>query len=452
MQSITVSELTGRIKSVLESDFQFVQVTGEISNFKHHSSGHFYFALKDENAQINALMWNSLNKALSFKPADGMKVIVKGRVTVYPKRGSYQIDVLDMRIAGVGDIFLAFEQLKEKLRKEGLFDKSHKKPLPQFPERVVIITSETGAALQDFYRIAARRYPVINLFLINSKMQGAEAAMELISALETANDRKYSADVIVLARGGGSVEDLWVFNDESLARAIFRSNVPVLSAIGHEVDFTIADFVADVRAPTPSAAAEMILPDISELRRDVDDLDDSLTADINAKLNRLRKAIDSIEMNYHFRKPAERMKDLQVLLKTIEEGMRSALSSRISMLKMRLDNIENSYHFKKPADTLGNAGKKLDEIKSKLLQRVSAGLKDCRRSLDSAASLLGSYNPENVLKRGFAMVSKNGNVVQRNASIEKGDLVGIRFFDGSSNAIINEKLTDIENKENKRPV
>ncbi|MBX7043594.1 MAG: exodeoxyribonuclease VII large subunit [Ignavibacteria bacterium] len=451
MQSITVSELTGRIKSVLEADFQFVQVTGEISNFKHHSSGHFYFALKDENAQINALMWSSLNKALSFKPADGMKVIVKGRVTVYAKRGSYQIDILDMRVAGVGDIFLAFEQLKEKLRKEGLFDKSHKKPLPQFPERVVIITSETGAALQDFYRIASRRYPVISLMLINSKMQGAEAAMELISALETANDRKYSADVIVLARGGGSAEDLWVFNDESLARAIFRSNIPVVSAIGHEVDFTIADFVADVRAPTPSAAAEMILPDISELRRDVDEIDDSLTADINSKLSRLRKAIDSIEMSYHFRKPAERMKDLQLLLKTIDEGMRSALTSRISLLKIRLDNIENSYHFKKPADTLVNAAKRLDEIKIKLLQRVSAGLKDCSKSLDSSASLLSSYNPENVLKRGFAIVSKNGNVVQRNAMLEKGDSVGIRFYDGSSNAIINEKLKDIENKESKRP-
>ncbi len=439
---ITVSELSGRIKSVLESDFQFVNVTGEISNFKHHTSGHFYFALKDEHAQISALMWSSRNRQLGFKPEDGMKVNVKGRVTVYEGRGTYQIDVFEISKAGVGDIYIAIEKLKSKLKAEGLFDAVHKKKLPQFPERIILITSETGAALQDFYRVSSRRYPVVKLMLINSKMQGNESAIDIVRALRKANERKYSADIIVLTRGGGSIEDLWVFNDESIARAIFDSGVPVVSAIGHEIDFTIADLVADLRAPTPSAAAEMILPDVNELRRNVDDLEDDLSQDVRDKFVLLAKSLRSIEQSYHFRKPVERIKDLKLILQTISQSLKNNVSERFAKTRSYLDNTEKSYHFKKPADSIRNAKLKLDETAKSMKEIPEFRIKAIHTSLNSIDSLLKSLNPDNVLKRGFTLVLRDKKIIQRSFQLEKGDSIDIRFSDGTIPAIINNKTIE----------
>ncbi len=436
---ITVSELTGRIKSVLESDFHYVNVTGEISNFKHHTSGHFYFALKDEKAQISALMWSSRNRQLGFKPEDGMKVNVKGKVTVYEGRGTYQIDVIEISKAGIGDIYVAIEKLKAKLKAEGLFDEVHKKKLPKFPERIILITSETGAALQDFYRVSSRRYPVIKLMLINSKMQGNESAIEIVRALRKANEKKYNADIIVLTRGGGSIEDLWVFNDESIARAIFDSGVPVVSAIGHEIDFTIADLTADLRAPTPSAAAEMILPDINELRRGVDEMDDNLKRDVFGKLELLSKALNSIEQSYYFRKPAERIRDLKSILDTISQSLKSNLMSRFERTRTHLSNIEKSYHFRKPADNIRNAKLKLDELSKSLNGIPESRIRSMRTLLNSSDSLLKSLNPENVLKRGFTLILKEEKIIQKSVLLEKGDKVDIKFSDGSVPAFINDK-------------
>lgn len=443
LQPISISELTGRIKSIIETDFQFVYVTGEISNFKHHTSGHFYFALKDESAQVSAVMWSSRNRSLGFALADGLKVNVKGRVTVYEKRGSYQIDVIEITAAGKGDIYVAFEQLKEKLLKEGLFDQRHKKSVRKFPERIIIITSETGAALHDFYKVANRRYPVIRLMLINSKMQGDDAAPEIVAALKRANDRRYAADAVVLARGGGSIEDLWVFNDESVARAIFESAVPVVSAIGHEVDFTISDFVSDMRAPTPSAAAEMILPDISELRRDLDDMHDNIRSTVGLIFGNLNKALSSIESSYHFRKPVDRVKDLNNYLRTIDSDLKRSVKQKLSELKNSLNGIQNSYHFRKPADHIKNASAKLNLVSSNLMKLVTMSLKQARTGIDSAASLLNSFNPENVLKRGFAIIERGEQIIQRNEQLKPGDIVGIRFSDGKSGATINNKTEQI---------
>lgn len=440
LDPITVSELSGRIKSVLESDFQFVHVTGEISNFKHHTSGHFYFSLKDESAQISALMWSSRNRQLNFIPEDGMKVSVKGRLTVYEGRGTYQIDVFEISIAGKGDIYLAFEQLKEKLKKEGLFEASRKKPIPKFPENIILITSETGAALQDFYRVASRRYPVIRLLLINSKMQGVDSAKEIVRAIKKANEKKYDADIIVLTRGGGSIEDLWVFNDESVARAIFDSSVPFVSAIGHEVDFTITDFVSDLRAPTPSAAAEMILPDINELRKSLDDTEDSLKNEVFQKLNSLKNALKGIEQNYHFRKPAERIKDLKAILQTIRDSLNVAVKTKFERTYNELTSIERSYYFKRPADNIRNASVKLDETAKSIKSFTLKSIKTVKTKLDSFDSLLKSVNPENVLKRGFVLVSRDNIVIQKSALLSEGDKVVMTFSDGRTNATINEKI------------
>jgi len=266
----TVTELTRRIKQVLEAGFTSVVVVGEISNLKQHSSGHVYFTLKDENSQLSAVLWRSRVQHVAVMPRDGMKVIVSGRITVYEVRGTYQIDVASISPLGAGELQMAFERLKEKLAAEGLFQRDRKKPLPEYPERIGIVTSRTGAVLHDMVHVFRRRFPALTLVLVPVRVQGAGAAEEIARAVRDLNACG-TVDVIIVARGGGSLEDLWAFNEEVVARSIVSSRIPVVSAVGHEVDFTIADFVADLRAPTPSAAAEIVVKDrtaVLEILRD----------------------------------------------------------------------------------------------------------------------------------------------------------------------------------------
>ncbi|MBQ8005621.1 MAG: exodeoxyribonuclease VII large subunit, partial [Clostridia bacterium] len=263
---ISVSQLNELSRAILEGNELLgdIFVKGEISNFKRYSSGHLYFSLKDENASVAGVMWRSFAADLPFEPKDGLKVIAHGRVTIYEATGRYQMIVDNIQPDGIGSLYYAYEQLKNKLEGEGLFDAGHKKPLPKFPRRVGIITSPTGAAIRDMTRIIGRRFPIAEMLLYPSLVQGSGAALQLISGIEYFNRTK-SADVIIIGRGGGSIEDLWEFNNEALARAVFASEIPVISAVGHESDFTICDFVADVRASTPSAAAELAVPEWAEL-------------------------------------------------------------------------------------------------------------------------------------------------------------------------------------------
>jgi len=256
----TVSELTREIKQVLETGFPCLWVEGEISNFKRHSSGHLYFTLKDENSQIRCAMWRYRANDLIFRPEDGMKVLVQGNLQVYEPGGYYQIIVQQVQPAGVGELQLAFEQLKKKLYAEGLFDEAHKKPIPIFPERIGVITSPTGAAIRDIISVITRRFPIAQIILAPVRVQGPGAKEEIVQAIQDFNEFG-EVDVLIVGRGGGSLEDLWAFNEEVVARAIFTSKIPIISAVGHEIDFSISDFVADRRAPTPSAAAEMAVPD-----------------------------------------------------------------------------------------------------------------------------------------------------------------------------------------------
>lgn len=392
-QPVTITELTRGIKSIIENEFSFVYVVGELSNFKDHSSGHFYFTLKDEKAQISAIMWSTRNKELIFAPKNGMKVLVKGRITLYETRGSYQIDVFDMQPAGMGELQAAFEKLKQKLYDEGLFDASIKKELPEYPDRVGIVTAETGAALQDFLRVTEKRYPIVKLYLFSATMQGAGSAESIVKALRAANKREYNLDVIVLTRGGGSIEDLWSLNEEIVAREIRKSNVPVVSAIGHEIDFTISDFISDLRAPTPSAAAEMIFPDRSELVRRIDEYSDDLKNIIYSKLNNLKKLIDNSSGNYYFR---------------------------------RTSDVINEYKFR------------LDELDKNIENKISLKLNDLKRSLDSSEKLLNSLSPDQVLKRGFTIVTKNKKVISRKIYLKRFDNVEIKFYDGESSAVITQ--------------
>jgi exodeoxyribonuclease VII large subunit len=390
---VTISDLSKRIKSILENEFSFVYIIGEISNFKHHSSGHFYFTLKDDKAQISANMWNSRNRNLFFTPKDGMKVVVKGRITLYESRGTYQIDVFEMQPAGEGDLRIAFEKLKQKLFEEGLFDDVHKKQLPEFPERVGIITSETGAALHDFIRITERRFPIVKLFLIHANVQGYGSIGSICKAIKLANNPKLNLEILVIARGGGSAEDLWCFNEEKVAREIFNSRVPVVSAIGHEVDFTICDFVADVRVATPSAAAEMIFPD---------------------KYDLIKKTTENF-----------------IYLKDI-------VNSKLNNLKYSLENISNNYYFKRPMDLINENKFRLDELEKGISNTIKKKFMNVKSNLDSSGKLLNSLNPENVLRRGFTIIIKEDKFITSKKGISVEDKIKIKFYDGEKKAIVSE--------------
>lgn len=315
---LTVSELSRDLKNTIERNFDYVFVLGEISNFKRHFSGHIYFLLKDSKAQINAVIWKARADLLNIFPADGMKVLIKGRITLYETRGSYQIDVFNIQPAGEGELQIAFENLKRKLVFEGLFDSKYKKSLPEFPERVAVITSETGAAIQDFLKVTERRYPVVTIYLINAGMQGSGSANSVCKAIAVANKIKNKPEIIVITRGGGSIEDLWTFNEEKVARAVFASEIPVVSAIGHEVDFTICDFTADVRASTPSAAAELIFPVLLNIQLSLNDIENNFKRKVLTEIKDLKSSLNKIENNYYFKKPADMINEYKMNLDNVQ--------------------------------------------------------------------------------------------------------------------------------------
>lgn len=402
---ITISELTASIRELLEENFKFVNLIAEISNFKIHTqSGHFYFTLKDESSQIQAVMWKTRNQSLLYTPEDGMKVIIRGRITVYPARGSYQIEVWELKPQGIGELQIRFEQLKQKLLDEGLFDESFKKTLPKYPENVVIITSKTGAALQDFINITNRRYPILNLFLFPVTVQGITAAESIFDALneiENLIKRKIlKIDIIVIARGGGSFEDLFPFNDEKLARRIFGCKIPVVSAVGHEVDFTICDFVSDLRAPTPSAAAELITPDINEL-------------------------IENLDKFSYF--------------------CRSFVQNKISKLSNSVNKVKNSYYFNRPKDLIYNFYQKLDDVSKSLDDVAKSKITFLYNQLKYIGKTLYHINPQTNLKKGYAILSKNQgdlfetkkNFIKRAKEMKRGEEVVIEMFDAKRSAKIN---------------
>ncbi|MFH0992298.1 MAG: exodeoxyribonuclease VII large subunit [bacterium] len=381
----TITEITQKIKLSLEQNFQRVWLQGEISNFKRHTSGHLYFTLKDEGAQISAVMWRSRIQNLSMNPADGMKVIARGAITVYPPRGNYQIDVDQLQPLGIGELQQAFERLKQKLASEGLFDEAHKKPLPEYPERIGIITSPTGAAIKDILSVLSRRFPSLEILFTPVLVQGSGAAEEIASAIRAMNEYG-NVDVLIVGRGGGSLEDLWAFNEEIVAREIFASKIPVVSAVGHEIDFSIADFVADLRAPTPSAAAELVVKDRREL----------------------------IEV-----------------IGNICYTLRDNLTHRIDTLRNRIQSIVSSYSFNRPKDLLHQSMQRLDELDRSMALSMIRMLNDAQQRSRHLQARLGSVNPDDVLKRGYTIIRKEGRVVSSVRRVTGGDDVQIQFHDGT---------------------
>lgn len=383
-QIFTVSQLTQSIRFVLEQTFDDVLLVGEISNFKSYSSGHWYFILKDENAVINCVMWKGLNNYVFFKPQDGMKVIVRGRITVYPPRGNYQFDARSMKPAGEGELQSAFERLKRKLFEEGLFDESHKKPIPSFPHKIGLVTSIDGAALRDMISVASRRFPFCELILSPCKVQGSGSAEEIVESIQLLNKQK-DIDVIIVARGGGSIEDLWSFNEEIVARAIFNSKIPIVTGIGHEIDFTIADFVADLRAPTPSAAMELATPDIVSIK------DNLLT---------------NLENNFG-------------IITNLYENYRTDLLS-----------LTNSYVYRYPLDKIRIYQQRIDTNLAKHSQLINKKLYDSDLALKKLYYNLKVYDVNNMLNRGFTLILQKNKFVKRKNNLNLAEPIKIKFYDG----------------------
>lgn len=383
---LSVSDLTRAIKWTLESSLPALWVQGEISNFKHHTSGHMYFVLKDDAAQIQCVMWRTRNGGLFFTPQDGMKVLVQGRVTVYEKRGIYQLDVHQMQPAGIGELQLAFEQLKERLRQEGLFDLEHKQPLPALPSRIGIITSPTGAAIRDLITVLQRRFPPVEIVLSPVRVQGDGAAQEIAAAIDDFN-RYGQVDLLIVGRGGGSLEDLWAFNEEVVARAIFRSTIPVIAAVGHEVDVSIADFVADVRAPTPSAAAEIAVPDRDELNRQIN----------------------------------------QLALKA-----HRAVEGTIETAWQHLKRLESSYGYRRPLDIIFQYSQRVDELSRSLNKSASHRLALLREAVDGLSKRLQGLDHTAILRRGYSLCYRrsDGTLVRSAAQLELEDEIEVHFHKG----------------------
>ncbi len=388
---LSVGQLTGLIKLTLEENFSNLRIVGEISNIKVYPSGHWYFSLKDDDAVISCVMWKGNTTGVMFKPTDGMRVILEGKLSVYPPRGNYQFDARKIDTAGEGMLFVAFERLKKKLAIEGLFDLDHKQPIPKMPARIGIVTSTQGAALQDMISVAKRRFPLMEIIIAGALVQGAEAPRSIISAIDGLNqiiDNQSICDVIIIGRGGGSIEDLWAFNDEDVARAIYRSRIPVVSAVGHQTDVTIADFVADLRAATPTAAMELITPDI----RDITSLAGGFKATYwNQILLSYKQQTD--ELIYEMK------------------ALRSGVQKFVDLNNQKLDFAVFRFQ-EKGKGYLKAMGTKVQLLQNKIF----------------------NASPDGILKKGFVLVEQGGKFVKRSVDLRGDEIFSIRFIDGKIRA------------------
>ena len=409
---ITVTQLTRYIKYKIDNDTNLNEVflKGEISNFKAHSRGHFYFTLKDEGSRINAIMFASSTKNLKFVPQDGMKVLVTGKISVFEANGAYQIYVNDMLEDGVGNLYIAYEQLKKKLESEGLFREDHKKKIPKIPTNIGVVTAPTGAAIKDIISTIERRWPLANVYLFPSLVQGEDAKEDIVRQIKRAEE--FDLDTLIVGRGGGSIEDLWPFNEEIVARAIYECPIPVISAVGHEVDFTIADFVADLRAPTPTGAAEMAVPQISDVIKYLNQVNIRLNNTITNKVTNYRRKLNDIYSRNIFKNPISIYQSKEMLFDSIIERLKFSLTNLTNIKEKELIKLMNSYVLKNPYQLL-------DKKSNKYLQLIS--------KLETLSPLL-------TLKRGYAITKKDGKVISSSKDLKKKDKLSIEFTDGNIDA------------------
>ena len=406
---ITVTQLTRYIKYKIDNDLHLNEVflKGEISNFKAHSRGHFYFTLKDEGSRINAVMFASNAKNLKFVPQDGMKVLVTGKISVFEANGGYQIYVQNMLEDGVGNLYIAYEQLKKKLGEEGLFDDSHKVPIPKIPKSVGVITAPTGAVIRDIISTIQRRWPLTEVYLFPALVQGEDAKEDIVRQIEKADS--FHLDTIIVGRGGGSIEDLWAFNEEIVARAIYDCNTPIISAVGHEIDFTIADFVADLRAPTPTGAAEMAVPQFGDMVQYLQQVRLRLSHTVSHQMRVYQNRLQSVQSSHLFQNPMLIYQTKEMLFDSLLERLKYQITTLTHQKEKDLLQIQSSYVFQKPYQLI----EKKSQVYLQLLSKLE------------------TLSPLLTLKRGYTISKKEGIVVDSVKKIQKGDLLEVEFQDGS---------------------
>ena len=405
--SLTVTDINNYIKNIVDGDFFLSNVTlkGEISNLKFHTRGHLYFSLKDENSKINAVMFNYKNLGLNFIPKDGMNVIVKGKVSVFTTGGSYQITVSNMKEDGIGNLYILFEELKRRLEREGLFSPEHKKKLPRIPKKVGVITASTGAAVKDIISTINRRFPLTEIILFPTLVQGVGAKENIVKMINEANES--DVDVIILGRGGGSIEDLWAFNEEIVARAIYNSNKPIVSAVGHEIDFTISDFVSDMRAPTPTGAAELVVPSKVEIQSYLNDYKGRIISVINKKIKSYTDTFSKLKNTYILKNPISMYEIDEQKLDNMLEKLGCIMTYKLEREKSELNNLSKMIS--------PNMLNRLDKEKIKL------------ENIETKLNLL---NPENILKKGYSLTLVEGKIVKSINSVKKGSIIDTKFSDG----------------------
>ncbi|HIJ78855.1 MAG: exodeoxyribonuclease VII large subunit [Desulfobulbaceae bacterium] len=439
----TVTELTRSIKVLLETGFSFVTVVGEISNLRRPFSGHLYFTLKDQNAQLKAVLFKPQQRYLQALPQDGMEVICRGRLSVYEQRGDYQLIVDHLDHKGAGSLQLAFEELKKKLADQGLFAEKLKKPLPLLPKNVILITSPQGAAIHDFLTMAEKRFAAVPIRIMPVRVQGEGAGAEIAEAIRLANTNQLG-DVIVLCRGGGSIEDLWAFNEERVALAIAASEIPLVSAIGHEVDFTIADFVADLRAPTPTAAAEMVLPDRALLGKRIEGLQKILRAELNNKISDLDQRVqanrrilrDPTILLDHFRLATDHRFTL----------LRHAFGNKIQDERNKLGHVSSQLATHNPQHRIEQRLKWTGELNRRLSAAINHQLERKKTNFKLGASLLDAVSPLAILGRGYSIVQRQREIIRRADQVRAGDRLNITLHQGNIDCTVTVSIPATDKK------
>lgn len=424
---LTVIALTKYLKYKFDSDdhLRTVFLKGEVSNFKAHQTGHLYFSIKDEYSKINAIMFSSSAKKLTFKPKEGDKVLLKGRVSIYESTGGYQIYVDSMELDGIGNLYIAFEKLKKELAKEGLFDSKYKKPIPKIPDKVGIITAPVGAAIKDILSTIERRFPFCETYLFPSLVQGEFAASDIAKKIKQADD--FGLDVLIVGRGGGSIEDLWPFNEEVVARAIFEAKTPIISAVGHEVDFTIADFVADLRAPTPTGAAEMCVPNQIDLQNHLMQLTIRLKEAMQKKIENYSMKLKAIFNSFVLKNPQILYENKRQQIDIMNEKMKDLILQKLEIEKVRFYHLQNHY----------------------LLCNPEYLYKDSKNKLGSLIEKLELLNPLSILKKGYSLTYKDSDVIKSVKKIRKNDELIIQLSDGKVSTVVKDVK---ENKDEKNDI
>jgi exodeoxyribonuclease VII large subunit len=426
---LSVEQLNRQIRQLIEGELDLVWVQGELSNFKAHSSGHFYFSLKDAKSQIRAVMFRGHNSRLKFKPVDGLEVIIRGRVTVYEPRGDYQITCEMMEPVGAGALQKAFEQLKHKLKGEGLFEAARKKPIPGLPQHVVIVTSPTGAAIRDMINVLTRRNKMVKVTLIPTVVQGDAAAPLIVQALKTAF-RLPDVDVIILGRGGGSIEDLWAFNNEELARTIASSTIPIISAVGHEIDFTISDFVADLRAPTPSAAAELVMKSSDDLIQKLQLLDRILSVTIQKQIRTDLQKLKGV--TGRLIDPKRKLQDLIQRADDLQTRLSQSVGRYFEKRRLSMKLLEQ--RLVKPGQLITQNRNQVDFLVTRLKSQFQRRFETWRSRNKEAMSLLDGLSPLRVVERGYSLTMHNQAVVKDVAQVKPKDEISIYLMKGQIRA------------------